>query len=68
MSYGGGIFNGVCGQYDHAVTAVGFGNENGVEYWIIRNSWGATWGEQGHIRIQAGGNCLITFDSTPAIA
>ena len=36
MSYGSGIFNGACGQYDHAVTAVGYGNEGGVDYWIIR--------------------------------
>jgi len=68
MSYGGGIFNGACGQYDHAVTLVGWGSQNGVDYWIVRNSWGSGWGEQGHIRIQINGNCRITFDSFPVVA
>jgi len=67
-SYGGGIFNGACGQSDHAVTLVGWGSQNGVEYWIIRNSWGSGWGEQGHIRIKINGNCKITFDSYPIVA
>ena len=67
MSYGGGIYNGNCGQYDHAVTLVGYGNEGGVGYWIIRNSWGAGWGESGHIRIQANGNCKLTWDSYPVV-
>jgi C1A family cysteine protease len=68
MSYGGGIFNGVCGQYDHAVTAVGWGTSGNTEYWIIRNSWGSGWGEAGHIRVQINGNCRITFDSFPSTA
>lgn len=41
-----------CGtKLDHAVTAVGYGVENNVEYYIVRNSWGPDWGEQGHVRI-----------------
>jgi len=68
MSYGGGIFNGYCGQYDHAVTAVGWGQSGATSYWIIRNSWGTGWGESGHIRVQINGNCRITFDSYPVVA
>ena len=68
-SYESGIFNGHCAvQYDHAVTAVGYGNSGGINYWIIRNSWGPEWGESGHIRFQDNGNCHLTFDSTPRVA
>ena len=46
-SYKSGIFNSPsCGTaLDHAVAVVGYGNEAGVEYWMLRNSWGTWWGE-----------------------
>ena len=43
-----------CGtQMDHAVTAVGFGHENGTDYYLVQNSWGTTWGDNGFIKIAA---------------
>ena len=50
---------------NHAVTLVGYGTENNVAYWIVKNSWGTAWGEKGYFRIRRGNgtcgvNCYIT--------
>lgn len=38
--------------YDHSVMIIGYGREGTKEFWIIRNSWGTTWGEDGYARVQ----------------
>ena len=39
---------------DHAVLLVGYGTENGVPYWLIKNSWSHNWGDNGFIKIKHG--------------
>ena len=43
-------------KMDHGVAIVGYGTEHGTDYWIVRNSWGAGWGERGYARIVRGKN------------
>ncbi|KAK6128698.1 hypothetical protein DH2020_037548 [Rehmannia glutinosa] len=69
--YSSGVFTGECGtELDHGVVAVGYGTENGVDYWIVRNSWGTDWGEDGYFRIERNvvgnpsGKCGIVMEAS----
>ena len=49
-------------ETNHAVLVVGYGNENGVDYWIIKNSWGTNWSDEGFGKIRRGTReCGIGF-------
>jgi cathepsin F len=67
-----GIFKGCKSdgsQLNHAVLAVGYGHDaaSGKDYWTVKNSWGAQWGEDGYFRIERGvGACGINTEATIA--
>ncbi|CAA0252598.1 unnamed protein product [Arabidopsis thaliana] len=52
--YKGGVYAGLdCGtDVNHAVTSVGYGTMSGLNYWVLKNSWGESWGENGYMRIR----------------
>ncbi|GMN35085.1 hypothetical protein TIFTF001_005081 [Ficus carica] len=69
--YDSGVFTGTCGTaLDHGVTAVGYGTDNGVNYWIVKNSWGPSWGEDGYVRLErnlagtTSGKCGIAMEAS----
>jgi len=53
FNYESGVFDSCAkdATLGHAVLAKGFGQDNGHDYWLIQNSWGQEWGENGHIRL-----------------
>jgi len=68
LNYKSGIYNKHWWQFfdqelgGHAVKLVGWGEENGTPYWIVANSWGTSWGEDGYFRIARGHN-VCQFES-----
>ncbi|MQL97231.1 hypothetical protein Taro_029917 [Colocasia esculenta] len=69
--YRDGVFTGPCGtELNHAVTIVGYGTtEEGTKYWMVKNSWGKSWGEAGYVKMQREiedkqGICGISYKRT----
>ncbi|KAK6152042.1 hypothetical protein DH2020_014677 [Rehmannia glutinosa] len=74
-AYNGGVYTSTkCGSspmdVNHAVLAVGYGVENGIPYWLIKNSWGADWGDNGYFKMEMGKNMcgVATCASYPVVA
>jgi cysteine peptidase B len=62
MSYQSGIITDCNGQQlNHGVLLVAYNNSDEIPYWVIKNSWGTSWGEDGYVRVRKGTNeCLVT--------
>jgi hypothetical protein len=53
--YKSGIFTGACGtKLDHGVLLVGYGNEFSDDFYLVKNSWGTSWGDKGYIKLGRG--------------
>jgi C1A family cysteine protease len=65
QSYRSGVITTGCGtQLDHGVLAVGYGTLNGQDFFLVKNSWGASWGDQGYVRIGTNNVCGILLSAS----
>ena len=65
---GGEVFDTCSDQeVNHAVQAIGWGTQNGIPYWLIKNSWGKSFGDGGYIRVKRG-TCGIASRCAAAAA
>ena len=72
QSYKSGIYHeSQCSsmKLDHGVLVVGYGNEGGTDYWLVKNSWGKIWGMKGYFMIQQAENMcgICTQASYPVL-
>jgi len=70
MSYKSGVYTKhwyeLLPEGGHAVKIVGWGTEDGTDYWLVANSWGTSWGEDGFFKIKRGVNeCSIEKEGPP---
>lgn len=56
--YSSGVLtSSTCGtNLDHGVLIVGYGEESGVKYWLVKNSWSTSWGDDGYVKIERSDN------------
>ena len=70
--YKSGVYTGTCGtNLDHGVLVVGYGTQDGTDYYKVKNSWSTSWGDQGYIYLGRGakynggaGQCGILMEAS----
>ncbi|XP_059778314.1 cathepsin O isoform X1 [Balaenoptera ricei] len=69
QDYLGGIIQHHCssGEANHAVLVTGFDKTGSTPYWIVRNSWGTSWGIDGCVHVKMGGNICGIAESVSAV-